>query len=144
MNNPNYDVFRPTVLDFLRFFSHKESLNTISYTRCRYISECCLLFSRIQTEFFPSEIASGVVYISKCVELHIEGETDPQKSSIWSNTMREITSYSEERVKQIALEIKKVLIKLPHYLGRPSTVMLKYKSEQLYSVSVFDVEAIVL
>jgi len=123
LNTLEFNLTCPSALHFLRRYSKAAGSDYNVHTLCKYLIELVLVDIKM-VKFLPSEIASGAVYVARAMT---------QKTPLWTPTLHHYSSYSEEHVRGIALEINNLLKKAQKSSLR--AVQKKYASEKYAEVA---------
>jgi len=99
LNTLSFNLTSPSTLHFLRRYSKAAGSNYTIHTLCKYIIEISLIDVKL-LRFFPSEIAAGAVFLARMMT---------SKTPLWTPTLQHYTTYSEEHVRGVAVEINDFL-----------------------------------
>jgi len=113
----------PSSLHFLRRYSKAAGSDYCIHTLCNYLIELVLVDIKM-LKYLPSEIAAGAVYVARAMS---------QKTPHWTPTLEHYSTYSEEYVRTIAIEINNLLKKAQKSSLR--AVQKKYSSDKYAEVS---------
>lgn len=123
LNTLEFNLTCPSALHFLRRYSKAAGSDYNVHTLCKYLIELVLVDMKM-VKFLPSEIAAGAVYVARAMT---------QKAPLWTPTLHHYTTYSEEHVRGIAMEINGLLKKAQKSSLR--AVQKKYASEKYAEVA---------
>jgi len=129
----SFNLSSPSSFQFLEYFLHFVGADETEMVISYYLLESTLM-DPIFYSLLPSQIASGVIYLSNLMQ----SETLP-----WPNSLSELTNYSVEMVKPWAALIRNHLSRL-----RTSTtlkgIVKKYQSEEFYQVAFLSLPKVFL
>jgi len=99
LNTLEFNLTCPSALHFLRRYSKAAGSDYSVHTLCKYLIELALVDIKL-LKFLPSQIAAGAVYVARSMT---------QKSPLWTPTLQHYSSYSEDEVRVVAIEINNLL-----------------------------------
>jgi len=101
LNVLNFNITHPSALHFLRRYSKAGGSDYTLHTICKYLIELVLLDVKF-LKYLPSLQAAASVYLGRAMT---------GKTPLWTNTLDYYSTYSEEAVRECALEINDLLKK---------------------------------
>jgi len=101
LNKLEFNLTSPSALHFLRRYSKAAGSDYTIHTLCKFLIELVLIDIKLLC-FLPSEVAAGSVYLARAMT---------QKSPLWTSNLVHYTSYSEDHVRRVAVEINGLLKK---------------------------------
>jgi len=123
LNTLAFNLTCPSALHFLRRYSKAAGSDYNVHTLCKYLIELVLVDVKM-LKYLPSEIAAGSVYVARAMT---------KKTPLWTPTLHHYSTYSEEHVRSVAVEINNLLKKAQKSSLR--AVQKKYSSEKNASVA---------
>jgi len=123
LNTLAFNLTCPSALHFLRRYSKAAGSDYNVHTLCKYLIELVLVDVKM-LKYLPSEIAAGSVYVARAMT---------KKTPLWTPTLHHYSTYSEEHVRSVAIEINNLLKKAQKSSLR--AVQKKYSSEKNASVA---------
>jgi cyclin B len=102
LNVLDFNLTHPSPLHFLRRYSKAAGSDYTAHTLCKYLIELTLIDVKM-LKYTSSQIAAGSVYIARSMM---------KKSPLWSSTMEFYSTYGENEVKEVALEMNELLKKI--------------------------------
>jgi len=123
LNTLEFNLTCPSALHFLRRYSKAAGSDYNVHTLCKYLIELVLVDVKMM-KYLPSELAAGSVYVARAMT---------SKSPLWSPTLHHYSTFSEDHVKVIALEINSLLKKAQK--SSLKAVQKKYATEKYAEVA---------
>jgi len=123
LNTLEFNLTCPSALHFLRRYSKAAGSDYNVHTLCKYLIELVLVDVKM-VKFLPSELAAGAVYVARAMT---------QKAPLWTPTLQHYSTYGEDHVKSVALEINNLLKKAQK--SSLKAVQKKYSSEKYAEVA---------
>jgi len=123
LNTLGFNLTCPSALHFLRRYSKAAGSDYNVHTLCKYLIELVLVDVKM-LKYLPSEIAAGSVFVARAMT---------KKTPLWTPTLHHYSTYSEEHVRSVAVEINNLLKKAQKSSLR--AVQKKYSSEKNASVA---------
>jgi len=123
LNTLNFNLTCPSALHFLRRYSKAAGSDYNVHTLCKYLIELVLVDVKM-LRYLPSEIAAGAVYVARAMT---------KKSPLWTPTLHHYSTYSEDHINVVAVEINNLLKKAQK--SSLKAVQKKYSSEKNAAVA---------
>lgn len=125
LNTLQFQIIRPTPLDFLRRFSRAADNNDITHTCAKYLIELSTL-DHVLVAKKPSLIAASAMYLARRMCL---------SQPYWDETMTYYSGYTEENIKEVARSLRYLHQYVCTSECKYDKVKKKYQSNHYMSVS---------